>query len=127
MIIGELSSQAGVPASTIRYWERIKILPKPQRVSGKRRYSPDALNHLAVLRLAQSCGFTLDEMRQLFYGFRSGVTASERWQVLASKKKHVLDEGSVAPSEERPDNRWMRKRQQGPNPLFCKRWFPDGV
>ena len=32
-------------------------------------------------------------------------------------------EGSVVPSDERP----MRKRQQGRNPLFCKRWFPDDV
>ena len=37
MTIGELAAQSGPPASTIRYWERIGVLPKPPRVSGQRR------------------------------------------------------------------------------------------
>ena len=39
MTIGELAAESGMPASTIRYWERIGVLPKPARVSGQRRYS----------------------------------------------------------------------------------------
>ena len=90
--IGELASQCGLPASTIRYWERIGALPKPARVSGQRRYAQDALHLLAVLRLAQACGFRLDEMRHLMHGFRPGVTASRRWRELARKKEHELDD-----------------------------------
>lgn len=58
-----------MPASTIRYWEQIGILPRPARVSGQRRYAEHSLNRIALLRLAQVCGFRLDEMRQLLYGF----------------------------------------------------------
>jgi DNA-binding transcriptional MerR regulator len=36
MTIGELAAESGLPASTIRYWERIGVLPKPLRVSGQR-------------------------------------------------------------------------------------------
>jgi MerR family redox-sensitive transcriptional activator SoxR len=92
MTIGELAAQSGMPASTIRYWERVGVLPKPGRVSGQRRYSPDAINRLAVLRLAQACGFRLDEMRQLLHGFGSGVTPSRRWQELARGKQQEIDE-----------------------------------
>jgi MerR family redox-sensitive transcriptional activator SoxR len=92
MMIGQLEAQTGVPASTIRYWERIGVLPKPLRVSGQRRYGPDAVHFLAVLRLAQACGFHLSEMRHLLHGFRSSVPASRRWQELAQKKMQELDE-----------------------------------
>ena len=92
MTIGELASTSGIPASTIRYWESLGILPRPPRVSGQRRYSPDAVHQLALLRLAQACGFTLAEMRHLLHGFRPGVAASQRWQELARRKQMEIDE-----------------------------------
>ena len=91
MKIGELSQQSGVPASTIRYYEQTGILPRAARVGGQRRYAPDAIHKLAVLKLAQYCGFSLDEMRHLLYGFRPAVTPSQRWQKLARKKQAELD------------------------------------
>ena len=92
MTIGELAEESGMPASTIRYWERIGVLPKPQRVSGQRRYPPDAVQRLAVLRLAQACGFHSDKMRHLLHGFPAGVTPPLRWQELALRKQQELDE-----------------------------------
>lgn len=92
MTIGELAAESGMPASTIRYWERIGVLPKPLRVSGQRRYAPDAVQRLAVLRLAQACGFHLDEMRHLLHGFGVGVKPPRRWQELAKRKQQELDE-----------------------------------
>jgi MerR family redox-sensitive transcriptional activator SoxR len=95
MTIGELAAESGMPASTIRYWERIGVLPKPPRVSGQRRYAPDAVQRLAVLRLAQACGFRFDEMRHLLHGFGTGVQPQRRWQELARKKRQELD-GQIA-------------------------------
>src|SRR5262249_2013102 len=92
MTIGELAAESGIPASTIRYWERIGVLPKPARVSGQRRYAPDAIQRLAVLRLAQACGFRLAEMRHLLHGFGADVTPRSRWQELARGKQQELDE-----------------------------------
>jgi len=92
MTIGELAGEINIPASTIRYWERIGVLPKAARVSGQRRYSPDAVHRLAVLRLAQACGFRLDEMRHLLHGFGTGVTPPRQWQELARRKLQELDE-----------------------------------
>lgn len=92
MTIGELSAKSGVPASTLRYWERIKVLPRATRVSGQRRYSPDAVHLVAVLRLAKACGFSLIEMRHLVSGFRPETPASKRWQVAVRARKKVLDQ-----------------------------------
>jgi len=58
MTIGQLSDKTDVPASTLRYWERIGVLPKTMRVSGQRRYQPEAVHLVAVLRLAKACGFS---------------------------------------------------------------------
>lgn len=91
MKIGELSAAAGLPASTIRYWEQAGILKPPARVAGQRRYPPDAVHLLTVLKLAQACGFSLAEMRHLLHGFTPGFRASRRWQEMTAIKLTELD------------------------------------
>ena len=91
MLIGQLAAETETPASTIRYYEKRGILPRPVRVSGQRRYSSEAKTLLSVLKLAQACGFRLDEMKMLLQGFDKKVKPSERWRKLAEKKKQELD------------------------------------
>jgi MerR family redox-sensitive transcriptional activator SoxR len=67
------------------------VLPKPSRVHGQRRYSPDAIHWLALLQLAQSCGFRLDEMRRLLNGYAPSVPPSRRWDELAHKKLQEVE------------------------------------
>jgi DNA-binding transcriptional MerR regulator len=92
MTMGELSLCTGIPSSTLRHWERMKVLPKPMRVSGKRRYGPEATGLVAVLKLAQACGFSLSEMRRRLHGFRPGTTASARWRTAARDHREILQE-----------------------------------
>lgn len=91
MTIGEPAGATGVPASPIRYCERIGVLPKPRRGGNQRRYDSDVLHRISVRRLAQDCGFRLPEMRHLFHGFSAEIPASERWQPLARRKQLELD------------------------------------
>jgi MerR family mercuric resistance operon transcriptional regulator len=64
--IGELSRQTGVNIETIRYYERIKMLPAPPRsASGRRRYGLAETRTLAFIRRSRGLGFTLDEIRAL--------------------------------------------------------------
>ena len=89
--ISEVARQANLRPSAIRYYERIRILPMARRVSGQRRYEPSAVYRLAVVRKAQAAGFTLDEIRRLFFGFGKRAPASARWRKLAQYKIHELD------------------------------------
>jgi len=89
--ISEVARQTGVPASAIRYYESCRILASPRRVGGQRRYEMSAVYQLAVVRRAQEAGFTLDEIRQLFAGFRPDMPLSARWQKLADTKMADLD------------------------------------
>lgn len=84
--IGEVARRAGLQPSAIRYYERIGLLPKPERTGGKRRYSESVLNRLAVIQLAKQAGFTLSEIRILLNGFSADTPPSARWQELARTK-----------------------------------------
>jgi MerR family redox-sensitive transcriptional activator SoxR len=91
LTISEVGRQAGLRPSAIRYYERIGILPPAQRISAQRRYDTTVLYRLAVIQRARQGGFTLDEIRQLFFGFGNAARASERWQRLSRRKLAELD------------------------------------
>jgi MerR family mercuric resistance operon transcriptional regulator len=64
--IGELSRRATVAVETIRYYERIGLLPRPRRTRGGRRtYEPQSCRRLAFVRRARELGFTLEDIRTL--------------------------------------------------------------
>jgi DNA-binding transcriptional MerR regulator len=60
------------------------------RVSGQRRYQPEAVHLVAVLRLAKACGFSLVEMRRLLNGFHPKTSASERWRISVRDHQELL-------------------------------------
>ena len=64
--IGELSRLTGVNIETIRYYERINMMPHPPRTaSGRRVYGEVETRTLSFIRRARELGFTLDEIRAL--------------------------------------------------------------
>jgi len=66
LAIGALSQRTGVNIETIRYYERIKMLPAPPRTaSGRRVYGPVATRTLSFIRRSRELGFTLNEIRAL--------------------------------------------------------------
>ncbi len=64
--IGALSRRSGVNIETIRYYERIKMLPPPPRTaSGRRVYGSTDLRILVFIRRSRELGFSLDKIRAL--------------------------------------------------------------
>jgi MerR family transcriptional regulator, redox-sensitive transcriptional activator SoxR len=92
MTIGEMARRAGLRASAVRYYEKIGLLPKSERIGGQRRYQPGILNHLAVIDTAKRAGFRVEEIKQLFHGFGKGIPAFHRWRILARRKITEIDE-----------------------------------
>ena len=92
MTIGEVARRAGLQASAIRYYEKIGLLPKTQRVGGQRRYETRVLNYLEIINMAKRAGFRMDEIKHLFHGFGKGTPASRRWQLLAQRKIAEIDD-----------------------------------
>jgi DNA-binding transcriptional MerR regulator len=64
--IGELAAHCGVTPDTIRFYEREKLLPRPQRTSSRYRvYGEEDENRVRFIRQAQSIGLSLDNIREL--------------------------------------------------------------
>ncbi len=64
--IGALSKGTGCHIETIRYYERIGLMPKPPRSPGGHRlYEDDHLRRLTFIRRSRELGFTLEEVRGL--------------------------------------------------------------
>ena len=91
LAIGQIARLSAVEASTIRYYERRGLLPKPARTGGKRRYDARVLQRLRVIEVAKQAGFSLREIRRLLYGFDRRATPSERWRALAEDKLRDVD------------------------------------
>ncbi|TJY44155.1 MerR family transcriptional regulator [Cohnella pontilimi] len=90
--IGDVADQSGVPASALRYYEKEGLLPPAERKGGQRRYSPDILFRIRVIKMAQQAGFQVNEILTLLEGFDSNVPPSERWREMAQKKRMELEE-----------------------------------
>jgi MerR family mercuric resistance operon transcriptional regulator len=89
MPIGELSRQAGVKIETIRFYERIKMLPEPARTEGGHRlYGPDEARILGFIRRARELGFTLDAVRVLLRLAQPGQASCREVRDIASHHLH---------------------------------------
>lgn len=64
--IGEMSKRTDVNIETIRYYERIQIMPKPDRTAGgNRQYNHDQLKRLSFIKTSRELGFSIEEIRAL--------------------------------------------------------------
>lgn len=64
--IGTLSAEAGVNIETIRYYEKIGLIPAPPRTEGRQRvYDNTHLKRLTFIRRGRELGFSLDQIREL--------------------------------------------------------------
>lgn len=88
--IGELSRQTGVGIETIRYFEKIGMMPAPRRSEGgNRRYKTDHLQRLFFINRCRQIGFSQSEIKALLSMVDAkGVTCAE---VHSITTKHIAD------------------------------------
>lgn len=64
--IGELSTRTGVNIETVRYYERIGLMPEPPRTEGGHRvYDDEQVKRLTFIARSRQLGFSLKEIRTL--------------------------------------------------------------
>jgi MerR family redox-sensitive transcriptional activator SoxR len=86
LTIGQVAQRLGLKTSAIRYYERVGVLPEPDRESGQRRYGSDTIRRLEVLDVAKRAGFSLDEARVLLNSAETDAPAYEPLRDLATRK-----------------------------------------
>jgi MerR family mercuric resistance operon transcriptional regulator len=88
--IGALSARSGVNIETIRYYERIGLMPPPPRSEGRQRvYDASHLKRATFIRRSRELGFSLDQIRDLLgLGRGHGLTCAA---VKTLTEQHVAD------------------------------------
>lgn len=90
LTIGRLSTRATVNIETVRYYERIGLLPSPPRTEGGHRlYGESHVKRLTFVRRARELGFTLDEIRALLHLAEERPPSCARARSLATE--HLAD------------------------------------
>jgi len=85
MRTGEAAARSGVNVQTLRYYERLGLLPKPPRGgSGYRAYGQDAVRRVRFIKRAQELGFTLAEIADLLALHEESQTACRRVEARAA-------------------------------------------
>ena len=90
MLIHDLAKQTGVPAKTIRYYESIKLLPRPKRAANNyREYAPAEAERLRFIASARSLGFSLDDVAEILAARDDGLAPCQR--VLDAVDRRLTD------------------------------------
>src|SRR6187549_837968 len=64
--IGEVAKRAGIPASTLRFYEEKGLVASVGRRGLRRQYDREVLERLALIALGRSAGFSLEEIARMF-------------------------------------------------------------
>jgi DNA-binding transcriptional MerR regulator len=83
---GEVATQAGVTVDTVRFYERVGVLPAPARTeSGYRDYEPGTVDRIRLTRELQGLGFTLTDAADALAAHDAGgaTCESEQWRLQA--------------------------------------------
>jgi MerR family mercuric resistance operon transcriptional regulator len=93
LTVGQLAKDAHVNAETVRYYERIGLMPEPRRrESGYRQYSQDAIARIRFIKRAQELGFSLKEVSELLSLRVDPATTCEDVRRRAEVKIHNIEE-----------------------------------
>jgi MerR family mercuric resistance operon transcriptional regulator len=90
--IGQLGRAAGVPASTVRFYERSRLLRPEGRTDGNYRvYGPASLERLRFIRAAQANGFALQDITALLNVRDGTIAPCKEVQILIEERLTDLD------------------------------------
>jgi len=83
MRISELADRAGVPVSTVRYYERIGLMPGPERTdSGYRDYDEDSATQLLFVSRARGLGISCEQIAELLPAWHGTNCVSARDRIV---------------------------------------------
>jgi len=91
--VGEVSKRAGVPVSTLHYYEEEGLIASWRTPANHRRFDRSELRRIAIIRVAQSVGVPLSEIKQALDGLPRGKKVSvAQWEAVSAKWQDKLDD-----------------------------------
>ena len=92
MTIGEVAERTGVAVSALRFYDAEGFIASVRTAGGQRRFSREVLRRIAFIRVAQTVGLTLDEIRESLATLPAGRTPNKAdWTRLSRAWRPRLD------------------------------------
>jgi DNA-binding transcriptional MerR regulator len=120
MRIGELAKQSGVSADTIRYYERIGLMPKPARTSsGYREYGESAIGRVRLVQNSLRFGFSLKQVGAFLETRQAGRAPCKQvraagTQILEAIERQITELTAARESIRETLERWDQRLSQTP-------------
>ncbi|MGH8890070.1 MAG: redox-sensitive transcriptional activator SoxR [Acidothermaceae bacterium] len=93
LTIGELAERSGVATSTLRYYDRLGLIPAARSSGNQRRYPRSALRRVSFVRVAQRVGVSLEEVAEALATLPNDRTPTKAdWERLSRHWHQRLDE-----------------------------------
>ena len=90
---GQLARQTGVSTDTLRHYERLRLLPLPQRTAGNyREYPPSSQQRVELIQRALTIGFSLPELKTILTVRDKGGAPCRHVRALMRSKIRDIDE-----------------------------------
>lgn len=89
LTVGELASRSGVSVSAVHFWERQGLIEGWRTGGNQRRYERSTLRRVAIIKIAQTVGIPLSEIKARFQNLPPGKAG---WSKLAREWRADLDQ-----------------------------------
>ncbi|MEI7254807.1 redox-sensitive transcriptional activator SoxR [Dickeya dadantii] len=92
LTVGEVAKRSGLPVSTIHFYESKGLIQCERTAGNQRRYSPTILRYLAIVKVAQRSGLSLDDVLGALGQYKPDIQlTATHWQQVASRFRQDLD------------------------------------
>lgn len=91
LTVGQVAARTGIAASAVRWYDDHGLLPSERTAGNQRRFFPDVLCRVAMIRAAQKVGLSIEEINDALSTLtpRQAPTA-EDWELLAQRLREVV-------------------------------------
>ena len=90
--VGQIAKRCGVKVSTLHFYEQKNLIQSLRNAGNQRRYKPEVLRRIAVIKAAQKMGISLKSIKQAFASLPDNRTPSmEDWQLLSTQWRDDLN------------------------------------
>lgn len=94
--VGKVAKRCGINVSTLHFYEQQGLIHSWRNAGNQRRYKPEVLRRISVIKAAQKVGVSLEEIKRAFESLPNNRTPTvEDWQRLSKNWQQMLD-GRIA-------------------------------
>ena len=90
--VGRVAKRCGIKVSTLHFYEQKQLIRSWRNQGNQRRYKPDVMRRISVIKAAQNLGVSLDEIKTALASLPENRTpTSEDWAKLSASWHAMLD------------------------------------